>query len=87
MGGCGVFDLAGDDFVTMPGGVRRGLSDCPEGTSLMPGETVTWHSDGGHEGGQHPDPRVARNGCEEKHICGVGYSHHGVGGGWQLCFL
>ena len=42
--------------------------------------------EGGHNHGADP------NRCEEPldgsaSLCGLPYSHRGVGGGWQLCFL
>ena len=84
LGACGVFDTEGvdNDRVTLPDGSSHGGSDCPAGAVLAAGGSVGWASDGGWQGslGHHD------NGCVAKGLCGLPYSAHGLGGGWQICF-
>ena len=71
------------DYVTLPGGARHDRSDCPEGATLLPGDALSWASNYHNQGsvGTRFD-----NGCAAKGTCGLPYSAHGLGGGWQLCF-
>jgi len=89
LGACPVFDVScvngancGGDSVTLPGGAAHGGSDCPEGAALAPGDAIAWASDDRWQGS------VGRrdNGCAAKGTCGLPYSAHGLGGGWELCF-
>jgi|EP01046_Picozoa_sp_COSAG06_P048292 hypothetical protein len=66
-------DLADSSYVS---------PDCPLGVSLAPGETVRWRSNEANQGsvGNHD------NGCAAMGLCGLPYSVHGLGGGWQICF-
>ena len=77
-----MFDIGIVDYVTLPGGATHGGSDCPAGAALVPGDALSWTSDGDFQGS------VGRldNGCAAKGTCGVPYSYEGLGGGWQLCF-
>ena len=50
--GCGVFDLNAygkDDYINLPMSTHLG-SDCPEGTALATGDSVSWHSNGQYQG-------------------------------------
>ena len=38
---CTVFDLGNGEGLRLPGGAEHG-SDCPVGSGLFPGDTVTW---------------------------------------------
>jgi hypothetical protein len=81
LGPCGVFDTEADS-VTLPDGSSHHYSDCPAGVALAAGGSVGWTSDGDTQGS------VGRtsNGCDAKGLCGMPWSHFGLGGGWQICF-
>ena len=81
----GAIDVASSraiaDYVTLPGGAHLGGSDCPVGAALATGDALSWTSTGtaqGSVGSQSGD-----NGCAAKGTCGLPYSQHGRGGGWQ----
>ena len=88
IGSCPVFDMypyASDegDYLTLPDGSRVGArgapnnrAECPIGTILTPGQTLSWHSDFAGQG----DVGEGDDGD------GLPYSQHGAGGGWQICF-
>ena len=62
-------------------------SDCPTGAVLTPGDTLSWETNGQHQGNFGTFAGIAAsNGCEEKSMCGLPYSQHDLGGGWQVCF-
>ena len=88
MGQCDVFDLySGNpydgDFVTAAW-MQHGGSDCPVGAALMPGDALSWTSDGDGQGSVgSPD---GDNDCAAKGTCGLPYNPRELGGGWQLCF-
>ena len=74
LGGCPVFDTwPGDDYLTLPDGSRHYNADCPDGSALAAGQTLSWHSNGHYQGNP--------NGGN-----GLPWSQHGPGGGWQVCF-
>ena len=85
-------DQGGLDHVTVPGGATHGVSDCPAGVALAPGDALAWTSDSMWQGGatgvllsQDQAHRFAD--CEAKGLCGLpGNPYDGLGGGWQLCF-
>ncbi len=72
------------DHVTLPSGARHGVSDCSEGVVLVPGDALSWTSDSEYQGSVGYNGYD--NGCAAKGTCGLPYSGHGLGGGWQLCF-
>eukprot|EP01045_Picozoa_sp_COSAG04_P004841 COSAG04_NODE_216_length_19953_cov_85.343558_12_plen_429_part_00 len=84
LGPCPVFDTeySGNDRVTLPGGAAHYGSDCPEGAVLASGDAIAWHSSSGYQG----SVGYRGNGCAAKGTCGLPYSGHGLGGGWELCF-
>ena len=74
LGACGVFDTEADS-VTLPDGSSHHYSDCPAGVALAAGGIVGWTSDGDTQG------NVGRtsNGCDAKGLCGMPWSHFGLG--------
>ena len=83
LGACAVFDTSGGDYVTLPGGAQLGGSDCPVGAGLVAGDALSWTSDSSREGSVGSSN--GDNGCAAKGTCGLPFSRHGLGGGWQLC--
>ena len=76
LGACSVFDIHSADPLTLPDGSTPSGADCPVGTVLTGGQTLTWHSDDGVQGANvqgilHGLPHNDRS---------------GAGGGWQICF-
>ena len=86
LGPCPVFDTDHGDSVTLPGGARHGDSDCPEGAALAPGDAIAWTSNAAHQGSVGAPSGYNGNGCAAKGTCGLPFSQHGLGGGWELCF-
>jgi hypothetical protein len=88
LGACGVFDTDpyNNDPVTLPDGSSHSGSDCPAGAVLAAGGSVGWASDGGYQGNYGSTDVNFENGCEANGLCGLPYSVHGLGGGWQICF-
>ena len=72
LGGCPVFDTSSSDYLTLPDGNRHDWDDCPVGSALAAGQTLSWHSDGYWQGGGGGN--------------GLPKSGNGRGGGWQVCF-
>ena len=52
---------------------------------LAAGGSVGWASDGSWQGSVGYNAGN-NNGCGAKGLCGLPYSHAGLGGGWQICF-
>eukprot|EP01052_Picozoa_sp_SAG31_P033259 SAG31_NODE_3734_length_3939_cov_1.703906_6_plen_190_part_00 len=81
---CPVWDIDdtygnGADHLTLPDGSQHSHADCPAGVALAGGQTLSWASDGQHQGGNGD----TRN-CQPP-IC-MPMSYAGAGGGWQICF-
>jgi hypothetical protein len=84
LGACGIFDTNdGNDIVTLPDGSAHRGSDCPVGAVLAPGDSVRWAANIDNQGNQGAP---WDNGCADNGLCGLPYSHSGLGGGWQICF-
>eukprot|EP01043_Picozoa_sp_COSAG02_P010643 COSAG02_NODE_378_length_23535_cov_35.310164_14_plen_865_part_00 len=98
---CPVFDMYNIDTVVVPGGTymcftdgdwvndcpgtEHRQSDCPVGVALGPGDVIAFTSDEDHQGSTNW-PSGGGNGCEAKGTCGLPFSMHELGGGWELCF-
>ncbi len=104
LGPCSVFDTSGiwwGDGLLLPGGDRRVGSNCPEGVTLAPGDTIIWASDDrygqGTQGNQWGGSGPSDTNCDVKGTCGlpcVGCAGGGetgnsdeLGGGWEICFV
>eukprot|EP01046_Picozoa_sp_COSAG06_P047079 COSAG06_NODE_6779_length_2786_cov_31.443617_2_plen_596_part_00 len=86
---CTVFDIApgGEDFLTLPGGVKHLGSDCPVGVSLATDSSVAWTSDGIAQGsvGNHDFDELTD--CDAMGTCGLPFTWGRLGGGWEICFV
>eukprot|EP01051_Picozoa_sp_SAG22_P007245 SAG22_NODE_503_length_9694_cov_13.573736_1_plen_228_part_00 len=84
LGGCPVFDIDSGEYLGLPWPDSDGLHReefanfdyCPAGHRLAAGQRLAWHSDGSWQGDDGDQP--VGNGLPQ--------SHHGLGGGWQVCF-
>lgn len=83
LGPCPIFDNGGGDFLITSGsedchvgGHNRCYDghDCPAGSTLTIGQTLTWRSNEDNQGSFD-------NGWG-----GLPLSNNGLGGGWQVCF-
>ena len=50
LGGCPVFYINNGDYLTFPDGSRHSGADCPAGSALAAGQTLSWHSDSAGKG-------------------------------------
>ena len=73
LGGCPVFDInTNGDYLTLPDGSRHSGADCPAGSALAAGQTLSWHSSSAWQGSGIGN--------------GLPASQSSPGGGWQVCF-
>lgn len=99
LGPCGMFDMdvfgadAGQDYITLSGeygGTTHRGSACPVNAALVPSDNVRWRSGDANQGNYGPahngSPSGYDNRCATASLCGLPWSHDGLGGGWQVCF-
>ena len=84
---------AGDEVILGPAhsSYHGGIHNCPAGEWLAPGGSVEWSSNGNVQGtgGIYGDygPGTGDYGCDDADCGGLPLSMHGLGGGWQICFV
>ena len=74
LGPCPVFDLHGEDWVTLADGNAHSDADCPAGAALAPGGSLRWLANRINQAQGDDHGGLPMN--------------HGIdaGGGWQVCY-